>query len=114
MVSGDAVDCVAVHALEDLARFRNGGGDYRETGRREHQIRSRTSGVGRAAYRDPAIGLLERGRIVDAVTSHSDNMSLSLKSFDNFELMLGKNLRVAVGRVYLRRCHPTCRREKDR
>ena len=98
---GNPVDCVAVHALEDLARFCNRSGDYRETGRREHEVRGRTSGVGRAAYRDSAIGLFERGRVVDAVTGHPDDMSASLKGFDDFEFVLGKNLCVAVGRVYL-------------
>src|SRR5208282_1105039 len=95
------VDCVAVHAFEYLARFCNGSGDYRETFRREHQIRGRTSGVGRAAYRDAAISLFERGRVVDAVTGHSDDMSTRLKGLDDLELMLRKNLCVAVGRVYL-------------
>ena len=98
---GYPVDCIAVHALEDLARFCNGSGDYREAGRREHQIRGGTSGVGRAAYRDSAIGLFERGSVVDAVAGHPDDMSARLKGLDDFELMLGKNLRVAVGRVYL-------------
>ena len=60
---GDAIDRVAVHALENLPAFLDRVDDHRQAGRHQHDVRRGARRVGRAGDRDAAIGFLQaRGR----------------------------------------------------
>ena len=93
----DAVDGITVHALEYAPGFFHGPYQNGEARRREHQVGGRPGGIGGAADRDPQIGLFEGRRVVDAVTGHTDDVPLVLEGPDDFEFVLGVDLRESVG-----------------
>ena len=73
-------------------------------GGHQHDRRGGAGGVGRARDGDPAVGLLQRGGVVDAVAGHPDDVPLFLEDVDDVELVLGEDLGEAVG-VLDRRGH---------
>ena len=46
------------------------------------------------AHRDADVGLLERGRVVDAVAGHRDDLAIALQRLDDAQLVLGGHARV--------------------
>ena len=80
IVSADAVDRVAGHALEDAARFLDAGRDDRKARRGQHQIGGGARRVGRAAHGDADVRLLERRRVVDPVARHADDVVARLQA----------------------------------
>ncbi len=75
---GDAVDRVAVHSLEDLAALFDRVDDHRQAGRRQHDVGGGACGVGGARDRDAAVGFFQRGRVVDPVAGHADDVAALL------------------------------------
>ena len=94
---GDAVDRVAVHALEDAAALLDGVDDHREPRCQQHDRGSRTRRVRRAGYGDAAIGLLQRRGVIDAVPGHADDVAALLQNVDDVEFVLRKHLRESIG-----------------
>ena len=93
---GDAVREVVLEALEDAPRELDRDDDRGEAGLGQHDVRRRARGVRRALHRDPHVGLLERGRIVDAVTGHAHRPATPAQGLDDVELVLGVHPREAV------------------
>ena len=93
----DPVDAVVLHPLEDHPAVDDRVDDHREAGRHQHNVRRRARRVGRAVHGDADVGLLERGRVVDAVARHADREAALLQHVDDRELVLGHHLREAVG-----------------
>ena len=93
----DAVHRVAVHPHEDFAAFLDRVDDHRQARRHQHDGGRRPRGVGRAGDREAAIGLLQRGRVVDAVAGHADDVVMLLHDIDDVEFVLREHLREAVG-----------------
>ena len=55
---------------------------------------------------DAAVGLLQRGGVVDAVAGHADDVAALLEDVDDVELVLGEDLGEAVGVLDGRRLPP--------
>mmetsp|Transcript_14065 Transcript_14065/g.37026 ORF Transcript_14065/g.37026 Transcript_14065/m.37026 type:complete len:843 (-) Transcript_14065:512-3040(-) len=92
----DAVDDVRLEPLEDAARLHDRGEDGREARAREDDVGRRLRRVGRALDGDANLSLGERGRVVDAVAGHADDLALALQHRDDLVLVLGHDLREAV------------------
>ena len=61
--------------VEDAASLLDGGLDGREVVVGQHHVAGVLGDLGAAeAHRDADVGLLERGRVVDAVAGHRDDM----------------------------------------
>ena len=74
----DTVNRVAVHSLEDLSALFNRIDDDRKPGCQQHDIRRRTGSVCRSRDSYPCVRLFEWRSIVNAVASHSDDVSCLL------------------------------------
>ena len=94
---GDTVDDVSVHAVENLARSLESVDNGTETGGKEHNIGSRSGSVRGTLDSNTSIGLLERGSIVDTVTSHGNEVTTLLKNLDDIVLVLGEDLGETIG-----------------
>lgn len=114
---GDTVDDVGVHAVENLAGGFEGIDDGAETGGKEDNIGSRAGSVGGTLDSNTRISLLERGSIVDTVTSHGNEVATLLENLDDVVLVLGENLSETVGSlneiVNLRARHVTTATETE-
>ena len=88
---GDTVDNVGVHAVENLARSLEGINDGTETRGKEDNIGGGTSGIRGTLDGNTSISLLQRGSIVDTVTSHGNEVTTLLKNLDDGVLVLGEN-----------------------
>ncbi|KAJ6439395.1 LOW QUALITY PROTEIN: fungal specific transcription factor [Purpureocillium lavendulum] len=93
----DAVLDVGLHALEDLPRRLDGRDDGAEAGGEEDNVGRRLGRLRRALDGDAAVGLLERGRVVDAIAGHGGEMAALLQHLDDGVLVLGVDLGEAVG-----------------
>ena len=92
----DAVDGVAVHSLKDSSAFLDCVDDHRQAGGEQHNGCCRSRRICRAGDGDPAVGLLERGSVVDTIASHANDMAVFLQHVNNVKLMFGKDLRKAI------------------
>ena len=114
---GDTVDDVGVHAVENLARRLERVDDGTETGGKEHNIGGRASGVGGTLDGDTSVGLLQRGSVVDTVTSHGNEVATLLENLDDVVLVLGEDLGETIGSldevVDLRAGHVTAATETE-
>ena len=95
----DTVDDVGVHAVEDLPRRLERVDDGGQTGREEHDVGGGASGVRGALDGNARVGLLERGRVVDAVARHGHEVAALLQNLDHVVLVLREDLGEAVGRL---------------
>ncbi len=93
----DAVDRVAVHALENAPALLDCVDDYREAGRQQHDGGRRARRVCRARNSDAAIGFLQRRSVVYAVAGHADDVAALLQDIHDMVFMFGENLRETVG-----------------
>ncbi|KAK1239494.1 hypothetical protein MKX07_008982 [Trichoderma sp. CBMAI-0711] len=93
----DTVDDVGVHAVEDLARSLEGVNDGTETRGKEDNVGGGTGSVGSTLDSDTGIGLLQRGSIVDTVTSHGNQVTTLLENLDDGVLVLGENFSETIG-----------------
>ncbi|TFA98674.1 hypothetical protein CCMA1212_009581 [Trichoderma ghanense] len=94
---GDTVDNVGVHAVEDLARSLEGVNDGTETRGKEDNVGGGTGSVGSTLDSDTGVGLLQRGSIVDTVTSHGNEVTTLLENLDDGVLVLGENFSETIG-----------------
>lgn len=89
---GDTVDDVSVHAVENLARSLQGINDGAKTRGKENDIGGRAGSVRGTLDGNTSISLLERGSIVDTITSHGNKVTTVLENLDDGVLVLGENL----------------------
>ncbi|ROV95796.1 hypothetical protein VPNG_08757 [Cytospora leucostoma] len=94
---GDTVDDVGVHAVENLAGSLQGVDNSTKTRGKEHNVGSGTGSVGSTLNSDTGIGLLQRGSIVDTVTSHGNEVATLLEDLDDVVLVLGEDLGETIG-----------------
>ena len=94
---GDTVLDVGLHALEDLTGQLDGIDDGGQTGGKEDNIGGGLGSLGGALDGDTAVGLLERGSIVDTVTSHGSQVTTLLQHLDDLVLVLGEHFGETVG-----------------
>ena len=93
----DTVLDVSLHAVENLTGDLDGGNDGRETLVKENDIGGRASSVRGTFDGDTTVGLLERGSVVDTVTSHGSQVTTVLEHLDDLVLVFGEDLSETVG-----------------
>lgn len=94
---GNTVDNVCVHAVENLAGGLESVNDGRKTGSKEDNIGGGASSIGCTLDSDTSVSLLERGSVVDTVTSHGHEVATLLKNLDDVVLVLGEDLSETIG-----------------
>ena len=80
-----------LEAGEDLAALVDGGDDGGEARGGEDDVRGCLGGVRGARHRDPDVGPLERGGVVDPVPGHADQVPSVLQALDDPVLVLGED-----------------------
>lgn len=93
----DTVLDVSLHTLENLASDLDGQDDGRETGSEENDISGSLGSLSGTFDGNTTIGLLERGSVVDTVTSHGSQVTTLLQHLDDLVLVLGENLSETIG-----------------
>ncbi|CAF3594394.1 unnamed protein product [Fusarium graminearum] len=93
----DTVDNVGIHSVEDLTGRFQGVDDGSETGGKENDIRGGSGGIGGTLDSNTSIGLLQRGSIVDTITSHGNKVTTLLENLNDVVLVLGENLSETIG-----------------
>lgn len=88
----DTVDNVGVHAVENLARSLEGVNDGTQTRSKEDNIGGGAGSVRGTLDGNTSIGLLQRGSVVDTVTSHGNQVATLLENLDDGVLVLGEDL----------------------
>lgn len=88
---GNTVLDVSLHTLENLASDLDGQDDGRETGGEEDNVSGSLGSLSGTFDGNTTIGLLERGSIVDTVTSHSRQVTTLLQHFDDLVLVFGED-----------------------
>ncbi len=89
-VGGQGPDDELGEVVEDPAAFFDGGFDGGEVVVGEHHVRGFLGDLGAAeAHGDADVGLLQRGRVVDAVAGHGHDVVAGLEAFDEAELLFG-------------------------
>jgi hypothetical protein len=83
--------------MEDLARCLKSINDSTETRSEENNIGGRASGVRGTLDSNTSISLLQRGSIVDTVTSHGNEVTTLLENLHDVVLVLGENLSETIG-----------------
>lgn len=94
---GTSVDGVVPHTLENDTRTVNGVDDGRKTRLGQDNVGSTTSGIGSTFDGNTDVGSGESGSIVGTVTSHGAQVTETLNTLDNLELVLGENTSKSVG-----------------
>lgn len=87
---------VGLHALEDLARGLDGKDDGGQTGGKEDDIGGGLGSLGGTLDGDTTVSLLQRGSVVDTVTSHGSQVTTLLEHLDDTVLVLGEDLGESV------------------
>ncbi|TLD09389.1 uncharacterized protein PgNI_07616 [Pyricularia grisea] len=93
----DTVNDVGVHTVENLARSLEGVDDGTKTGGKEDDIGGRASGIRGTLDSNTSVSLLQRGSVIDTVTSHGNQVTTLLQDLDDVVLVLGENLGETVG-----------------
>lgn len=88
----DTVLDVGLHALEDLARGLDGKDDGGQTGGKEDDIGGSLGSLSGTLDGDTTVSLLQRGSVVDTVTSHGSKVTTLLEHLDDTVLVLGEDL----------------------
>ena len=94
---GDTVLNVRLHTLEDLTGDLDSRDDGGETRGEEDDIGGSLGRLGGTLHSNTTVGLLERGSIVDTVTSHGSQMATLLDHLDDLVLMLGEDFCETIG-----------------
>jgi hypothetical protein len=94
---GDTVDDVGVHAVENLARSLEGINNGTQTRSKEDDIGGGAGSVGGTLDGNTSIGLLQRGSVVDTVTSHGNEVATLLQNLDDGVLVLREDLGETIG-----------------
>ncbi|KAH6608110.1 hypothetical protein Trco_004423 [Trichoderma cornu-damae] len=94
---GDTVDDVGVHAVEDLTGGLESVNDGAEARGKEDNVGGGAGGIGGTLDGNASVGLLQRGSVVDTVTSHGNEVATLLENLDDGVLVLGENLGEAIG-----------------
>ncbi|KAK1241977.1 LOW QUALITY PROTEIN: hypothetical protein MKX07_007800 [Trichoderma sp. CBMAI-0711] len=94
---GDTVLDVGLHALENLSGRLDGQDDGGETGGKEDNIGGGLGSLGGTLDGNTAVGLLQRGSVVDTVTSHGSKVATLLQHLDDTVLVLGEDLGETIG-----------------
>ena len=89
---GDTVLDVRLHTLEDLASSLDGVDDGGKTGSKEDNIGGSLGSLSGTLDSDTTVRLLERGSVVDTVTSHGSQVTTLLEHLDDLVLVLGEDL----------------------
>ena len=77
--------------------MRDGLGDHQPVVLHERHVRRLDRGVGAGdAHRDPDVGLRQRGRVVDPVADHGDDVALALQLGDRADLVCREHLGLEV------------------
>lgn len=88
---------VGLHTLEDLTgqldSIDNGG----QTGGEENNVSSSLGSLSGTFDSNTAVSLLERGSVVDTVTSHGSQVTTLLQHLDDLVLVLGEDFSETVG-----------------
>ncbi len=84
----DLVQRPGHHPLVDAAAHRHGGYRVDEAGVGQHQAGRGLGDVDGVLDGDAHLGLLERRRVVDAVSGHPDHAAVALQRADELELVL--------------------------
>jgi len=93
----DTVLDVSLHALENLASLLDGKDDGGETGGEEDDIGGSLGSLGGTLDGNTTVRLLERGSVVDTVTSHGGQVTTLLEHLDDLVLVLGEDLSETIG-----------------
>jgi hypothetical protein len=103
--------------VENLAGSLEGINDGTETRGKEDNIGGRTSSIGGTLDSNTSISLLQRGSVVDTITSHGNKVTTLLKNLDDIVLVLGEDLGETIGSlneiVDLRTGHVTATTETE-
>jgi hypothetical protein len=83
--------------VENLAGSLEGVNDGTETRGKEDDIGSRAGSVRGTLDGNTSIGLLQRGSVVDTITSHGNKVTTLLKNLDDIVLVLGEDLGETIG-----------------
>lgn len=114
---GDTVYDVSVHAVENLARSLQGIDDSTKTGGEEDNVGSGAGSVGSTLDSNTSISLLQRGSVIDTVTSHGHEVTTLLENLDDVVLVLGEDLSETISSldevVHLRAGHVTATAETE-
>ncbi len=89
---GDAVDRIAVHALENFPALLYGIDDHRQSLRHQHDVGRSPRRVVRAGNGDAAVGLLKRGGVVHPIAGHADHVAALLQNIYDVELVFWEHL----------------------
>ena len=92
----DLVDRVGQHALIDAAADLHCRQRIHQARSGEHHAGGGARHVGRAGDGNADVGLLQRGRVVDAVAGHADDMACRLQESNKLDLVFGENARIDV------------------
>lgn len=113
----DTVDNVGVHAVENLAGSLKSVDDSTKTGGKEDNVGSGAGSIGSTLDSNTGISLLQRGSVVDTVTSHGNEVATLLENLDDVVLVLGEDLSETIGSlneiVNLRTGHVTATTETE-
>lgn len=93
---GDTVLDVGLHALENLTSLLDGKDDGGKTRSKEDNIGGGLGSLGGTLDGNTTVRLLERGSIVDTVTSHGSQVTTLLEHLDDLVLVLGEDLSETV------------------
>ncbi|KAI3481410.1 hypothetical protein L1887_56237 [Cichorium endivia] len=96
-VARDEVADKALHVVEDRSALLHGRLDGGKVVVRQHHVRRQLGHVGAGTHGDTNVGLLERGRVVDAVAGHGDHEALALEQVDELRLVRGLDAREEAG-----------------
>ncbi|KAG2024738.1 hypothetical protein GB937_003437 [Aspergillus fischeri] len=89
---GNTVLNVGLHTLEDLTGKLDGIDDGAETGGKEDDISSGLGSLSGTLDGNTTVSLLQRGSVVDTVTSHGSQVTTLLQHLDDLVLVLGEDL----------------------
>jgi hypothetical protein len=93
----DTVDNVGVHAMEDLTACLQSVDDSTQARGEEDDIRGRSGSIRSTFNSNTSIGLLQRGSIVDTITSHGNQVTTLLENLNDVVLVLGEDLSKTIG-----------------
>lgn len=95
--NGTSVDGVVSHTLENNSGTSNGVNDGGQSGFGQDNVGGTSSGVGSTLDGDTDVGSGQGGGVVGTVTSHGTQVTESLNSLDNFELVFWENTSESIG-----------------
>mmetsp|Transcript_11720 Transcript_11720/g.18791 ORF Transcript_11720/g.18791 Transcript_11720/m.18791 type:complete len:267 (-) Transcript_11720:1413-2213(-) len=92
----NTVDTVVSHSLEDFPTHNHSCDNDRKTRFSKDDISCIACRIGRSLHSNSNFSFLQCRGVVDTITSHTYNLPTFLQNFNNFILVLRKNLREAI------------------